>query len=54
MLLEQIDGAFMTYSGIFKEEPITATFNYPDTEDGETEGGVCNIYINFCWRNCKK
>ena len=43
MLLKKVYGAFKTYSGIFKNEPITAAFNYPDTEDGETLGGVCMI-----------
>ena len=48
MLLEEIPDAFETYSGIFKEEPITVVFNYPDPEDGETEAGVRKTYIISC------
>ena len=47
MLLEKIESAFKTYQGIMKEEPITVVFNEPDTDDGETTGGVSSYTIVF-------
>ena len=47
MLLEKIESAFKTYQGIMKEEPITVVFNEPDTDDGETTGGVSSYTSVF-------
>ena len=41
MLLEEVEDAFKTYTGIMKNEKLDhIAFNLPDTEDGETEAGV--------------
>lgn len=41
MLLEEVEDAFKTYTGIMKNENLDhIAFNLPDTEDGETEAGV--------------
>ena len=44
MLLEKVEDAFETYTGVMKIENLQKiAFNLPDTEDGETLAGVSMI-----------
>ena len=44
MLLEELQDAFLTFTGMMEKEKIQIVFNMPDKDDNETLAGVSIMY----------